>query len=124
MAVEPINGSNVNTNDYLQKNSQRSKNEQTINKTPIEPNENNIANINPVTGSEKPESQNFVPNKSNANANKDSLNISKQAKNAYNNQTLLNEQLDNNSTKTNDKLNSSKNPQTSYTDMEDKMYKK
>ena len=66
----------------------------------------------------------IMPGERNANANKDSLDISNQAKNAYNNQSLQNKQLNNNSTITNDKLNNTKNPQTAYTDIEDKMYKK
>ena len=128
MAVVPINGANVKANDYLQKNSQRDKNDQTVNKTPIDASNVNVANksdsVNPVTGSVKPETQNFMPGERNANANKDSLDISNQAKNAYNNQSLQNKQLNNNSTITNDKLNNTKNPQTAYTDIEDKMYKK
>lgn len=129
MAVEPINGANVNTNDYLQKNSQKGKNDQTVSKTPVETNNSNVANksanVNPVTGTVKSESQNFMPNKNNVNFNKDSLDLSNQAKNAYNNQRVLDKQVDNNNSKiTNNTLNSAKNPQKSYTDIEDKINKK
>ena len=127
MSVEPIKGASVNTNDYLQKNSQKGKDGQPITKDSINSDSVNVnnkgVNINPVPSSVKPDQQNFMPNQNNVKYEKDSLDISNQANNAYKNQNIASNKAENNKNMINDAKNS-KSPKDAYVNQESKIYKK
>jgi hypothetical protein len=133
MAVDPINGSNVKGNDYLQKNSQRtsdgksiSKNQTTPPSTTINTNNTKSASVNPVSTSMNTDKQNNMTNQSSVNFGTDSLDLSAQAKNAYDIKTQTNNEIKDgpkNTIKNPTDVNM-KTPKDSYNSQEAKVYKK
>lgn len=127
MAVDPINGKNVPGNDYLQKNSQKPSDGKSISKDQMSPqattNNTKSGSVNPVPTSMNPAEQyNKTKNQAPVNPNVDSLDLSAQAKNAYNNKTLTNNEIKKESKNAAD--TSIKTPKDNYSSQEGKIYKK
>jgi hypothetical protein len=118
MAIEPINGANVSGNDYLQKG----KNMQGINKAQINnkelnPNSSGL-NVNPTVSSTQTDDVNLMANQ---NKNKDTLDLSSQAKKSYNNQINGPKDSQSNILSSQDKLSNQNSLQKTYSDMEKKI---